>query len=45
MYHESTQFITTFLYISKTRVCSLPTACSTHLENCGTYKCEEMNNS
>ena len=45
MYYESTQFITTFSYIFKTRVCSLPRVCRTHLENCGAYKCEEMNNS
>lgn len=45
MYYESTQYITTFLYIFKIRVCSLPSMCSTHLKNSGTYKCVEMNNS
>jgi len=45
MYYESAQFITAFLYIFKTRVCSLPRVCSIHLKNCGTYKCVEMDNS
>jgi len=45
MYYESTQFIIISLYIFKMRVCNLPRVSSTHLKNCGTYKCVEMNNS
>lgn len=45
MFYEFTQFVTTFLYIFTKRLCSLPTVCSTHLKNCGTYKCVEMSTS